>query len=69
MCEVLAFYIFYIFSEGLRHLKRIKFLRCPYLDDICMKKLSVTKNSLQNLEVISCGNISDDGVYALSDLK
>ncbi|GFR14275.1 ATP synthase subunit s, mitochondrial [Trichonephila clavata] len=54
---------------GLKYLERIKFYKCIYLEDTCLNMLSVLKNSLLHLEVISCGNVSDKGIISLSQLK
>lgn len=65
-----AFYLlFVLFLEGLKDLKRIKFCKCIYLEDKCMHELSVIKHTLEHLEVISCGNISDNGINAIIHLR
>ncbi|XP_015928786.1 ATP synthase subunit s, mitochondrial [Parasteatoda tepidariorum] len=59
------------YFNGLNNLRKIKFRRCIYLDDTCIHKLTETdvKNSLQHLEIISCGNITDNGVLGVTKFK
>ncbi|GFX42228.1 ATP synthase subunit s, mitochondrial [Trichonephila clavipes] len=67
--ESCIMHIGFPYLRGLKYLERIKFYKCIYLEDTCLNMLSVLKNSLQHLEVISCGNVSDKGVISLSQLK
>ncbi|XP_069687756.1 ATP synthase subunit s, mitochondrial [Periplaneta americana] len=55
--------------NGCKHINRIKFHRCMYLQDEALEGLSCLKNSLQDLQIISCGNITDRGVKSLRVLS
>ncbi|PSN31948.1 ATP synthase subunit s [Blattella germanica] len=50
---------------GCKYISAIKFERCAYLQDEALQELSILKNSLQNLKIISCGNITDKGLKSL----
>ncbi|KFM83169.1 ATP synthase subunit s, mitochondrial, partial [Stegodyphus mimosarum] len=67
--ESCVMHIGFHYLSGLKYLKRIKFCKCIYLEDTCMNMLSVTKDSLKHLEVISCGNVSDKGILSISALE
>jgi hypothetical protein len=58
-----------IVSEGCKHITHVKFHRCLYLEDEALANLSYLKDSLQVLQIISCGNITDNGVKSLHILR
>lgn len=58
--------------DGLQHLTEIKFNKCIYIEDACLEKLSSLENiqeSLDKMEVVSCGNVTDRGLIALHKLR
>lgn len=58
--------------DGLQHLTEIKFNKCIYIEDVCLEKLSSLENvqdSLNTMEIISCGNVTDKGLIALHKLR
>ncbi|KAG9481141.1 hypothetical protein GDO78_010409, partial [Eleutherodactylus coqui] len=58
--------------EGLEHLEEIKLCQCIYIEDTCLERISKLENlqkTLQRLEIISCGNVSDKGVICLNSLR
>jgi H+-transporting ATP synthase F0 complex subunit s len=57
------------FSEGCKYITRVKFHRCLYLKDEALENLPYLKDSLQDLQIISCGNITDKGVKSLHILR
>jgi hypothetical protein len=57
------------FSEGCKYITGVKFQRCLYLKDEALEDLSYLKDSLQDLQIISCGNITDKGVKSLHILR
>jgi H+-transporting ATP synthase F0 complex subunit s len=59
----------HIVSEGCKHITHVQFHRCLYLKDEALENLSYLKDSLQDLQIISCGNISDKGVKSLHTLR
>lgn len=60
------------FADGLEHVTDIKLEKCMYIQDECLQRLSETstlQRSLQQLKIISCGNVTDKGILALHKLK
>ncbi|XP_004698634.1 ATP synthase subunit s, mitochondrial [Echinops telfairi] len=58
--------------EGLLHVEKIKLCQCHYLEDGCLERLSQLENlreSLLEMEIISCGNITDQGIITLRHLR
>lgn len=59
------------YLDGLEHVTDIKLEKCMYIQDECLQRLSETSNlqkSLQQLKIISCGNVTDKGILALHKL-
>uniref|UniRef100_A0A8C5NN14 Distal membrane arm assembly complex 2 like n=1 Tax=Junco hyemalis TaxID=40217 RepID=A0A8C5NN14_JUNHY len=59
------------YLDGLEHVRDIKLEKCMYIQDQCLQRLSETSSlqrSLQQLQIISCGNVTDTGVLALHRL-
>lgn len=57
------------YFKGCTHITHVQFHRCLYLKDEALEKLSYLKDSLQRLQIISCGNITDKGVKSLHTLS
>ncbi|XP_037382492.1 ATP synthase subunit s, mitochondrial-like [Talpa occidentalis] len=63
------------YLEGLQHVEKIKLCKCHYIEDDCLEGLSQfenLQNSMLEMEIISCGNITSKGIialYHLSNLK
>ncbi|XP_073433826.1 ATP synthase subunit s, mitochondrial isoform X1 [Dendrobates tinctorius] len=60
------------YLEGLEHLEEVKLSKCIYIEDACLERISKIENlqkSLQRLEIITCGNVSDRGVISLHSLR
>ncbi|XP_060684441.1 ATP synthase subunit s, mitochondrial [Hemiscyllium ocellatum] len=60
------------YLDYLEHVEEIKFQRCIYIQDECLERLCRIQNlqkSLQWLEIISCGNVTDRGILSLHLLK
>uniref|UniRef100_A0A9L0S894 Distal membrane arm assembly component 2 like n=1 Tax=Equus caballus TaxID=9796 RepID=A0A9L0S894_HORSE len=58
--------------EGLRHVEKIRLCKCHYIEDACLERLSQLENlqkSVLEMEIISCGNVTDKGVAALHRLR
>lgn len=58
--------------DGLEHLEEVKLCKCMYIEDACLERMSKIENlqkSLQRLEIITCGNVSDKGVISLHSLR
>nr|AHZ64885.1 ATP synthase subunit s [Tetranychus cinnabarinus] len=64
-----------LMSVGFDHFKSIKgpekilFRRCHYLTDDALEKLTFIGHSLRHLQLISCHNITDEGVCSLTRLR
>ncbi|KFZ53869.1 hypothetical protein N338_11424, partial [Podiceps cristatus] len=61
----------FVFPDGLEHVTEIKLQKCIYIQDECLQRLSQTKSlqkSLLQLQIISCGNVTDKGIVALHKL-
>ncbi|XP_053214632.1 ATP synthase subunit s, mitochondrial-like [Panonychus citri] len=64
-----------IMDIGFEHLKFIKgpekiiFRRCHYLSDDALEKLDCIGHSLRHLQLISCHNVTDEGVCSLTRLR
>ncbi|XP_060117140.1 ATP synthase subunit s, mitochondrial [Heteronotia binoei] len=70
--ESCIMHIGFDYLEGLEHVEEIKFCKCAYLLDGCLQRLSEIQNlqrSLLRLWIVSCGNITDQGVTALHKLS
>ncbi|XP_060030990.1 ATP synthase subunit s, mitochondrial isoform X2 [Erinaceus europaeus] len=59
-------------NSGLKHVEKIRFCKCNYIEDDCLKRLSQFENlqkSMLEMEIISCGNVTDKGIIALHHLR
>ena len=54
--------------ENLKFLKKMILHDCQYLDDEALPLLAHVKDSLTDLQLTNCGNISDPGVESLAAL-
>nr|XP_054758769.1 ATP synthase subunit s, mitochondrial-like [Lytechinus pictus] len=54
--------------EGIKHLRYLKLHHCTYLQDICVSKLVLLKDSLEELQISSCGDVTDKGLATLNHL-
>lgn len=54
--------------KNCKYVEGIKFDKCMYLEDEAIKQLEVLKNSLESLLIYNCGNITDEGLLAISRL-
>ncbi|XP_051942021.1 ATP synthase subunit s, mitochondrial [Hippocampus zosterae] len=58
--------------EGLQHVEEVKLRKCIYIEDVCLERLSSLENlqrSVFIMEVVSCGNVTDQGLVALHKLR
>lgn len=55
--------------KGLKHLEKMIIRKDPYLDNEALKMLQEVAACLRHLEIISCGNVTDDGIKSLAHLK
>lgn len=54
--------------KGCKHIKRIVFHKAIYLEDAGMALLPLLKDSLTELQVSSCGNVTADGLRHIKQL-
>ncbi|XP_064622187.1 ATP synthase subunit s, mitochondrial-like [Lineus longissimus] len=54
--------------NNVKHLKKMRFHFCSYLEDDAMQELTRLKDSLEHLVIGSCGDITDRGLGALCNL-
>jgi len=54
--------------QGLQHCEKITFHKAGYLEDEALKQLPYLKHCLKDLQISSCGNITDEGLLSLADL-
>lgn len=59
---------FLLFAEGLKHLKTVELRKCGYIDNECLNLFSYVKDSLEELIIVSCGNVTDEGLKSLPAL-
>ncbi|XP_054709632.1 ATP synthase subunit s, mitochondrial-like [Uloborus diversus] len=57
------------YLNGLMYVKSFTLCKCIYFDDRSIARLSVLKDSLNNLKIISCGNVTDEGILKIAELK
>lgn len=58
--------------DDLKHVEEIKFNKCNYIEDGCLERLSSIENlqeTVNRMEVVSCGNVTDKGLVALHQLR
>jgi H+-transporting ATP synthase F0 complex subunit s len=56
-------------AGGLVHLKKLTLHKCNYLDNEALPMLAAVKGSLEELQLSSCGDISDSAIKSLSCLS
>jgi len=61
-------YMGFPFLKGLKNCEKIVFHKAHYLDDEALLQLSYLQDSLKDLQISSCGNVSTEGIMALSQL-
>uniref|UniRef100_A0A2K6BDU3 Distal membrane arm assembly component 2 like n=1 Tax=Macaca nemestrina TaxID=9545 RepID=A0A2K6BDU3_MACNE len=57
---------------GLQHVEKIRLCKCHYIEDDFLLRLGQLENlqkSILEMEIISCGNITDKGIIALRHLR
>ncbi|XP_071799767.1 ATP synthase subunit s, mitochondrial-like [Asterias amurensis] len=53
---------------GVNHLRSLKLHHCTYLKNTCLGRLDILKDSLEELQLSSCGDVTDAGVVSLHKL-
>ena len=46
----------------------VKFNKTHHINDSALKKLSYAKDTLEEVELMHCGNVTDSGIKSLSQL-
>jgi len=57
------------YLQGLSGVKSVKLNRTHNVDNLALNRLSSIGDTLEDLEVSSCGNVTDSGVKQLGNLK
>uniref|UniRef100_A0A069DPT9 Putative atp synthase subunit s mitochondrial n=1 Tax=Panstrongylus megistus TaxID=65343 RepID=A0A069DPT9_9HEMI len=55
--------------SGCNYITKMKFHNCWYFDDRCIFQLNLIANSLCQLEITNCGEVTDAGLASLKDLR
>ncbi|KAK8735712.1 hypothetical protein OTU49_005280 [Cherax quadricarinatus] len=55
--------------RGCKHIRRIVFHKASYLDDEGLSHLPLLRDSLKDLQISSCGNVTTNGLRQLVKLK
>lgn len=58
--------------EGLKNVEELRLNKCIYIEDACLERLSqiqTLQNSVRNMSIVSCGNVTDKGLLALHHLR
>ncbi|XP_056616924.1 ATP synthase subunit s, mitochondrial [Triplophysa dalaica] len=58
--------------EGLENVEELRLNKCIYIEDACLERLSqihTLQNSVRNMSIVSCGNVTDKGLLALHHLR
>lgn len=69
--RLLVTYCLLCVLEGLEHVEEIRLNKCIYIEDVCLERLSqinTLQNSVRNMSIVSCGNVTDKGLIALHHL-
>jgi len=55
--------------RGVRHCRKMVFHKASYFDDMCVSHLvEYAKDNLKELQISSCGNLTSEGVFHISNL-
>lgn len=55
--------------EGLKSVKKAVFHKCGYMEDDAVRQLGFLKDTLEDLQISSCGNVTDEGILTLVQMK
>ena len=59
----------FVLTENVKELQKVRLHHCAYLEDAAIERLVLLKDSLRHLEISSCGDVTDDGLLSLGQLK
>ncbi|KAK0159727.1 hypothetical protein PV327_010812 [Microctonus hyperodae] len=54
--------------DGCKYINYVKLVNCAYIGDEALSKLDYLKNSLKNLEISNCTNVTESGLNHLKQL-
>lgn len=57
-----------VITDGCKHIEEIRLVRCGYIENKALPLLSFVKDSLIDLEVTECKNITDEALLELKVL-
>ncbi|XP_012272176.1 ATP synthase subunit s, mitochondrial [Orussus abietinus] len=55
--------------RGCKFIEDVKLIRCSYVEDEALPKLSFLKTSLTHLEILDCANVTEEGLFSLKNLS
>lgn len=58
----------FVHFRGCKFIKKIVFNKCSYIEDEALKDLAHLKNSLEELQIIDCPNLTANGLSELGQL-
>jgi len=67
--EVKVILLIWVSVEGLKHVRKAVFHRCGYMEDEAVTRIGFLKDTLKDLQISSCGNITDEGLLTLVQMK
>lgn len=59
----------YHVAGGVNKVRKAIFHRCGYIEDDAVAALGYLKDSLRDLQLSSCGNVTDAGILTLTQMK
>lgn len=54
--------------DGCKYINDIKLVNCAYIGNEALSKLNYLRNSLKNLEISNCTNVTESGLNHLKQL-
>ncbi|KAF6205759.1 hypothetical protein GE061_019932 [Apolygus lucorum] len=54
--------------RGCSHISRVALIHCTYVNDTCLESFAYIKGSLQNLDIRSCHELTQNGLLKLGEL-
>jgi len=55
--------------RGLKRVRKAVFHRCGYMEDDAVSRIGYLKDTLKDLQISSCGNVTDEGILTLVQMK
>ncbi|CAL8081129.1 unnamed protein product [Orchesella dallaii] len=62
-------HIGFLHFRDLKHVRKATFHKCGYMEDEAVRQIGHLKDTLEELQLSSCGNVTDEGILTLVQLK